>query len=182
MTLHDDPLAALAGQEHAVKRLNAIAHDPPQSIVIEGGDADSRLALSLYWAMRLNCESGHAKRHGPCGHCPACKQIAAFAFNDLLFYDGREGADQGGPGAPAAAFHLGTAAQRGRLPGDHFCRGPDVHDRGGQRPAQIAGGTAPPATCSSWPRPSGNGCWRPWSPAPGWLPWPGRTIVRICPR
>ena len=91
MTLHDDPLAALAGQEHAVKRLHDIAHDPPQSIVIEGGDADSRFALSLYWAMRLNCGSGIVKRHGPCGQCPACKQIVNLAFNDLLFFDGREG-------------------------------------------------------------------------------------------
>ena len=87
MTLHDDPLAALAGQEHAVRRLNAIAHDPPQSIVIEGGDADSRVALALYWAMRLNCASGSV----PCGQCPACKQIVDLAFNDLLFFDGREG-------------------------------------------------------------------------------------------
>ncbi len=87
MTLHADPLAALAGHEHAVKRLNAIAHDPPQSIVIEGGDAETRVALSLYWAMRLNCASGSI----PCGQCPACKQITDFAFNDLLFFDGREG-------------------------------------------------------------------------------------------
>lgn len=87
MNMQSDPLAALVGQEHAVKRLNAIAQDPPQSIVIEGGDADSRLALALYWAMRLNCASGAI----PCGQCPACKQIADFAFNDLLFFDGREG-------------------------------------------------------------------------------------------
>ncbi|QGY40637.1 DNA polymerase III subunit delta' [Pseudodesulfovibrio cashew] len=87
MTRHDDPLAALVGQEHAVTRLNNIAHHPPQSIVIEGGDADSRVALALYWAMRLNCASGDI----PCGQCPACRQIADFAFNDLLFFDGREG-------------------------------------------------------------------------------------------
>ncbi len=87
MTLTADPLAALIGQEHAVKRLNDIAHDPPQSIVIEGGDADSRVALALYWAMRLNCASGSI----PCGQCPACKQITDYAFNDLLFFDGREG-------------------------------------------------------------------------------------------
>lgn len=87
MTMNADPLAALIGQEHAVKRLNAIAHDPPQSIVIEGGDAETRVALALYWAMRLNCASGSI----PCGQCPACKQIADQAFNDLLFFDGREG-------------------------------------------------------------------------------------------
>lgn len=87
MTLKADPLAALVGQEHAIKRFNGIAHDPPQSIVIEGGDAETRVALSLYWAMRLNCASGDI----PCGQCPACKQIADLAFNDLLFFDGREG-------------------------------------------------------------------------------------------
>ncbi len=87
MTMNADPLAALTGQEHAVKRLNTIALDPPQSIIIEGGDADSRVALSLYWAMRLNCASGSV----PCGQCPACKQIVDLAFNDLLFFDGREG-------------------------------------------------------------------------------------------
>ena len=87
MTLQGDPLAALRGQEHAVKRLNAIAHDPPQSIVIEGGDADARVALSLYWAMRLNCTTGAV----PCGQCAPCRQIADLAFNDLLFFDGREG-------------------------------------------------------------------------------------------
>jgi len=87
MTRNADPLAALVGQEHAVKRLDAIAHDPPQSIVIEGGDADNRVALALYWAMRLNCEEGDK----PCGRCPACRQIADLAFKDLLFFDGREG-------------------------------------------------------------------------------------------
>lgn len=87
MTLKGDPLAALVGQEHAIQRLNGIAHDPPQSIVIEGGDAETRVALSLYWAMRLNCASGDI----PCGQCPACRQIADLVFNDLLFFDGREG-------------------------------------------------------------------------------------------
>ncbi|NDV19566.1 DNA polymerase III subunit delta' [Pseudodesulfovibrio sp. JC047] len=87
MSLKGDPLAALVGHDHAVKRLNAIAHDPPQSIVIEGGDADSRVALALYWAMRLNCASGSV----PCGQCAACKQIGDLAFNDLVFFDGREG-------------------------------------------------------------------------------------------
>ncbi|WP_272700384.1 DNA polymerase III subunit delta' [Desulfovibrio sp. Fe33] len=87
MTLCEDLLARLEGQEHAVRRLNAIAHDPPQSIVIEGGDAESRVALALYWAMRLNCEGGGE----PCCHCAACRQIADLAFNDLFFFDGREG-------------------------------------------------------------------------------------------
>lgn len=87
MSSHADPLAPLVGQEHAVKRLNAIALDPPQSMVIEGGDAAGRVALALYWAMRLNCETGGE----PCRQCAACRQIADLAFNDLLFFDGREG-------------------------------------------------------------------------------------------
>jgi DNA polymerase-3 subunit delta' len=37
--------------------------------------------------MRLNCASGSI----PCGQCPACKQIGSLAFNDLIFFDGREG-------------------------------------------------------------------------------------------
>jgi DNA polymerase-3 subunit delta' len=37
--------------------------------------------------MRLNCASGSV----PCGQCPACRQIGDLAFNDLLFFDGRDG-------------------------------------------------------------------------------------------
>lgn len=35
MMLNGDPLAALAGHEHAVKRLNAIAHDPPNQSLLK---------------------------------------------------------------------------------------------------------------------------------------------------
>ncbi|WP_243546975.1 DNA polymerase III subunit delta' [Pseudodesulfovibrio tunisiensis] len=87
MTVPVDPLTALAGQEHAVRRLDAMAANPPQSIVIEGGDADTRVALSLYWAMLLNCRSAQP----PCRSCASCRQIADQVFNDLLFFDGREG-------------------------------------------------------------------------------------------
>ena len=87
MTTAADPLAALSGQEHAVARLAAMAAQPPQSIVIEGGDADARVALALHWAMLLNCKSAHA----PCRACPSCVQIKNLAFNDLFFLDGRQG-------------------------------------------------------------------------------------------
>ncbi|WP_147821011.1 DNA polymerase III subunit delta' [Salidesulfovibrio onnuriiensis] len=82
-----DPFSVLAGQEHVVKRLDAMASDPPQSIVIEGGTEKERVALSLYWAMRLNCKEAPA----PCGTCAVCRQIRDLAFSDLLFFDGREG-------------------------------------------------------------------------------------------
>ncbi len=82
-----DPIQALAGQQEAVRRLDALACDPPQSIVVEGGTADERVALALYWAMRLNCKAVPT----PCGVCSACRQIVDLAFSDLLFFDGREG-------------------------------------------------------------------------------------------
>jgi DNA polymerase-3 subunit delta' len=82
-----DPIQTLANQQEAVRRLDALAGDPPQSIVVEGGTADERVALALYWAMKLNCRIGNP----PCGTCPACRQIVDLAFNDLLFFDGREG-------------------------------------------------------------------------------------------
>lgn len=82
-----DPLQALAGQPHVTARLDAMASSPPQSIVLEGGTSDQRLAAALYWAMRLNCSSANK----PCGSCKECRQIRDFAFNDLLIFDGREG-------------------------------------------------------------------------------------------
>lgn len=82
-----DPMSVLSGQASAIERLDAIASNPPQSIVIEGGSADERFALSMYWAMRLNCTSETV----PCGYCPVCRQIADNAFSDLLLFDGREG-------------------------------------------------------------------------------------------
>lgn len=81
-----DPTTALAGQQHAIMRLDALAANPPQSIVLEGGDADERFAAALWWAMRLNCESGQK----PCDTCPACRQIRDRAFSDLMVFDGRE--------------------------------------------------------------------------------------------
>ncbi len=82
-----DPFSLLKGQEHVLERLDAMASDPPQSIVIEGGTEEERVALSLYWAMRLNCK----KADVPCGSCASCRQIMDLAFSDLLFFDGREG-------------------------------------------------------------------------------------------
>lgn len=81
-----DPFTALTGQQHAIERLDALASNPPQSIVLEGGTADERFAAALWWAMRLNCEA----EKKPCGHCSPCRQLTDLAFSDLMVFDGRE--------------------------------------------------------------------------------------------
>ena len=69
-----DLLAHLApGQEQA----------PPQSLLLEGGSHEERVAVALHWAMSLNCFA--EKR--PCLQCTSCRQILDRVFNDLLFID-----------------------------------------------------------------------------------------------
>jgi len=67
--------------------MDRLAADPPQVLLLEGGDAAEREALALYWAARLNCRCG-----GPaCGDCPACVQVRDKVHTDLRICDGREG-------------------------------------------------------------------------------------------
>ncbi|MCM0753790.1 DNA polymerase III subunit delta' [Desulfovibrio aminophilus] len=70
-----------ARQEHVRRRLDALAAHPPQSLVLEGGDADAREALSLYWAKLLNCPDR------ACGLCEICRQIDERVFRDLILVD-----------------------------------------------------------------------------------------------
>ena len=67
--------------------LDHLAEAPPQVLLLEGGRADEREALALYWAARLNCgNQGFA-----CLACPACRQVADRVLRDLFFFDGTEG-------------------------------------------------------------------------------------------
>jgi DNA polymerase-3 subunit delta' len=62
-------------------RMRALAVRPPQSLVLEGGDAAGRKAAALAWAKALNCpERG-------CGQCAACRQIDGGVFRDLIVLD-----------------------------------------------------------------------------------------------
>jgi len=81
-----DPLTVLSGQQNAILRLGALASNPPQSVVIEGGNADERFAAAQWWAMRLNCTAPDK----PCAGCAPCRQISDQAFSDLMVFDGRE--------------------------------------------------------------------------------------------
>jgi len=75
-------LSVLAG------RLDRLAPSPPQAMLFEGGDADDRMFMALYWAARLNCQA----EIPPCGLCASCLQIAQKVHLDLIVFDGREGA------------------------------------------------------------------------------------------
>ena len=59
-------------------RMRTLSAHPPQSLVIEGGDAQDREAAALAWASLLNCAAGADVR--PCGACPACVQIGQGVF------------------------------------------------------------------------------------------------------
>ncbi len=80
---------ALAPRQARVRGfLHRLADAPPQVLLMEGGTADEREAMSLYWAALLNCTLP-AQR--PCLACTACAQMIARQHRDMFFLDGREG-------------------------------------------------------------------------------------------
>ncbi len=80
-------LHALGDELHGVReRLRFLSPSPPQLIHIEGGTAESRIALALWWAALLNC----GQEDAPCTTCTSCMRIAANVHPDVFFFDGRE--------------------------------------------------------------------------------------------
>lgn len=90
------PVGVFAGAEkfrHVRRNMLALCNDPPQSLLIEGGSADERLAAALYWAALLNCEStceNGDDASGPCLHCGECLRLIGRMHRDLYFFDGLE--------------------------------------------------------------------------------------------
>lgn len=79
---------ALDARQNRVRAaLDKLAADPPQVLILEGGNAEERFSVALWHAARLNCPQAEA----PCLSCPACLQIGARLFQDLYVLDGREG-------------------------------------------------------------------------------------------
>ncbi len=74
-------------QEHARLRLDRLAASPPQALIIEGGRAEERAAMALYFAARINCQEAGA----PCGVCHVCSQILDRVYLDLIYFDGLAG-------------------------------------------------------------------------------------------
>ncbi|MFV0423064.1 DNA polymerase III subunit delta' [Oleidesulfovibrio sp.] len=67
--------------------LERLAGAVPQVLLLEGGTAREREALSLWWATRLNCPEESA----PCLSCAVCAQFAARNNRDMFYLDGSEG-------------------------------------------------------------------------------------------
>lgn len=89
-----DPLGAVRG---ALQQL--CAHEEqtlPQTLLLEGGTTDSRLAAALYWAGLLNCAARRDSSlpefmgsAGPCWTCPPCARLLAGSHRDFFLLDGR---------------------------------------------------------------------------------------------
>ncbi len=69
------------------EKLRFLSSEPPQLLHIEGGEADSRIAMAVWWASLLNC----GKPDAPCMACSSCTRIAMAVHPDIFFLDGREG-------------------------------------------------------------------------------------------
>lgn len=84
-----DIIAPSLDARHARVRgfIEQLAEDPPQVILFEGGTAEEREAVALYWAARINCINSPA----PCLECSACRQMITKSSRDLFFFDGRAG-------------------------------------------------------------------------------------------
>ena len=84
-----DIIAPSLDARHARVRgfIEQLAEDPPQVVLFEGGTAEEREAVALYWAARINCLNSPA----PCMDCSACRQMITKASRDLFFFDGRAG-------------------------------------------------------------------------------------------
>lgn len=78
---------ALSSQPRVAGFLDRLAGDPPRSLLLEGGTAEERLALALFWAARLMCREAGA----PCGECRMCRQVVDDASRDLFLLNGAEG-------------------------------------------------------------------------------------------
>ena len=85
-----DTLDSIGGTEFARIRtaLSRLGGQPPQVLLLEGGNEASRWACALFWAMRVNCPNV-GNDSAPCLACPTCQQIRAGEHVDLLAYEGR---------------------------------------------------------------------------------------------
>ncbi len=88
---HDGAIAALAS--FAGGRL-------PHAILIEGPVGCGKSRFARRFAMSVLC---HNPSKAPCGHCCACKKVAAEIHPDLLVYQGEKG--------KAKSFHVDTVRQ-----------------------------------------------------------------------
>ncbi len=78
----------LSSQPQIISLLSRLALNPPSSLILEGGEAEERLALSKYLLKKLNCNDAP---NGPCLECTVCTKIDADVFRDLFLLDPQDG-------------------------------------------------------------------------------------------
>ncbi len=80
--------AALSSRQDRVRKaLSRLVPDPPQVLILEGGNVSERFSVALWYAASLNCPEAQP----PCLSCPTCLQIGASIFNDLYVLNGSNG-------------------------------------------------------------------------------------------
>jgi DNA polymerase III subunit delta' len=73
-------------QEQVRSRLVSLAAslNLPSVLLLEGGNAQQRLSLALFWAAGVNCQASSR----PCLRCRTCDQVALGVHQDVLLLDG----------------------------------------------------------------------------------------------
>ena len=91
-----DPLGEVRGALTQLALCGRQGGALPQTLLIEGGHADSRLAAALYWAGLLNCATRHdaslpefMAAAGPCWACAPCARLLTGSLRDFFLLDGR---------------------------------------------------------------------------------------------
>lgn len=112
--------------ERARGLLRSLAGDPPQVLLLEGGDEAQRQAMARWWAALLHRTCGDGQ--GPCRACPECLRIGAGLHLDVLAYDGRisNKEDEENPGPVRALSMDNVRALKARLGDSVHGQGPRV--------------------------------------------------------
>lgn len=101
----------LVGQPRCRARLNDwLAERRGQALLICGAEGSGKLTLARWLAEALLCEAGGAE--GACGHCPACRYLAAGSHPDLTLLE----AEAGDKSIKVAAVREKVVADLIRLP------------------------------------------------------------------
>lgn len=82
----EEKIQPTPSQDRVSKILHKLSLNPPNVLLLEGGDLKQRFNLGLYWAALLNCPN----QGPPCQQCKVCQQISEQVFRDLYIFDGQE--------------------------------------------------------------------------------------------
>ena len=91
----EELLEAARSQARVRDAMHRLAKNPPQVLVLEGGDVRGRDLMAVYWAACLNCRPGGLlepdPEGAPCLGCDPCRQFMAGQHRDFYHLDGKQG-------------------------------------------------------------------------------------------